>query len=361
MNTARILATRAPLLAAAMVCLVAGLLGGLGRLPAALSLPVPKADWVALHGPLMTVCFLGTLIALERAVALGLRWGYAAPVLCAAGGLMTIAGVPAPAPVLVLSAGGLVLAALYIPVAKRQANFDVAVMAAGAVALLVGNGLWLARQPIHLAMLWWAAFLILTILGERIELSRFQKPSPWARPMLAPSVLLMVAGLACGFWRVAPGQRLFGLSLLALALWLGTFDIARRTVRKTGLARYTAVCLLTGFAWLGVSGALFAAKAPLVAGFPYDAAVHALFVGFVFSMIFGHAPIIFPAILHRPVPFRRFFYLHLALLHVSLLLRVAGDLAGWMPGRSWGGTLNALAILLFLFATVSSVLRGEKR
>ncbi len=353
------LAVRGPLLLAAMACLLAGLLGGLGRLPAAIALPDPRANWIALHGPLMTVCFLGTLIALERAVALGLVWGYAAPVLFAAGGLLTIAGAPATAPGWGLSAGCLVLVALYVPVARRRPAFDVAVMAAGAVALLAGTGLWLAGRPVYAAMPWWSAFLVLTILGERIELSRFQKPSPWARPLLGPALILLAGGLAAGFGHMAVGQRLVGLSQLALALWLGRFDIARRTVRKGGLARFTAVCLLAGYVWLGVSGALFAALAPLAAGPRYDAAVHALFVGFVFSMIFGHAPIVFPAILNRPVPFRGYFYAHLALLHGSLLLRVAGDLAGWMPGRSWGGTLNALAILLFLAGTILSAVLGS--
>ena len=33
----------------------------------------------------------------------------------------------------------------------------------------------------------------------------------------------------------------------------------------------------------------------------------------------------------------------------ALMLRVSGDLLGWRPGRQWGGLLNALAVLLFLF------------
>jgi hypothetical protein len=74
-------------------------------------------------------------------------------------------------------------------------------------------------------------------------------------------------------------------------------------------------------------------------------------VGFVFAMIFGHAPIIFPAVLGVAVPFHAFFYAHLVLLHLSLVLRVAGDLALWWPGRQWGGLLNVVAILLFFANT----------
>jgi hypothetical protein len=82
-------------------------------------------------------------------------------------------------------------------------------------------------------------------------------------------------------------------------------------------------------------------------------------VGFVFSMIFGHAPIILPSVLGIALPFHRTFYAHWALLHLSLVLRVGGDLAGWMPGQQWGGLGNALAILLFLANTVRAVAAGQ--
>jgi hypothetical protein len=68
-------------------------------------------------------------------------------------------------------------------------------------------------------------------------------------------------------------------------------------------------------------------------------------------MMFGHAPAILSAVLGVPVPFRPRFYGHLGVLHLSLLLRVGGDLAGWWPGRSWGGLLNGVALGLFLANT----------
>ena len=83
----------------------------------------------------------------------------------------------------------------------------------------------------------------------------------------------------------------------------------------------------------------------------YDAMIHAVMLGFVFSMIFGHAPIIFPAVLGIGVAYRPAFYAHVALLHVSLLFRVAGDLAPWPAARAWGGLLNGIAIVVFLANT----------
>ncbi|MBI1818883.1 MAG: hypothetical protein HYR81_00955 [Nitrospirae bacterium] len=86
--------------------------------------------------------------------------------------------------------------------------------------------------------------------------------------------------------------------------------------------------------------------------------MHALFLGFAFSMIFGHAPIIFPAVTGLPISYHSRFYLHFILLQATLFLRIAGDLAGWTPGRQWGGLFNVFAVLLFLANTGYAVLRS---
>src|SRR6185437_15820629 len=67
-----------PLLAVAVIMLLAGLWEGLVYL--GLPLPAGQASLHAGHGPLMVLGFLGTLISLERAVALGATWAYLAPV-----------------------------------------------------------------------------------------------------------------------------------------------------------------------------------------------------------------------------------------------------------------------------------------
>ena len=69
---------RLTLLSGAGVLGAAGLYGGLVRL----GLPLPLGTQVAgLHGPLMTAGVFGTIISLERAVAMGVGWAYLAPVL----------------------------------------------------------------------------------------------------------------------------------------------------------------------------------------------------------------------------------------------------------------------------------------
>jgi hypothetical protein len=83
--------------------------------------------------------------------------------------------------------------------------------------------------------------------------------------------------------------------------------------------------------------------------------LHSIFLGFVFVMIFAHAPVILPSVTDVSLPFRKSFYAHLLLLHISLLLRVGGDLAELPPARMWGGVLNGLAIVLFLANNLRAV------
>ncbi len=77
----------------------------------------------------------------------------------------------------------------------------------------------------------------------------------------------------------------------------------------------------------------------LYTGPVYDAALHAFFVGYVMSMIFGHAPIIFPRS-WAELQFSSAAYVPVGLLHASLVLRVVGDLWLQLELRKWGGLLN---------------------
>ena len=143
-----------------------------------------------------------------------------------------------------------------------------------------------------------------------------------------------------------------------MALWLARYDIARRTIRQSGLVRYVAACLLAGYLWLGVAG-LMAMAAPAGAAFVRDAVLHAIFLGFVLTMVFAHAPIILPALLKVTVPYRPVFYAHVALLHATLLLRVIADLFGWVDLRAFAGLGNGAAILVFAASTAWAAAHGR--
>ncbi len=343
------------LLVPAFLALLAALWAGLQRL--GWDVPMLRPGLAAVHGPLVISGFLGTLIALERVVALGNRWAYGAPALAGFGGLALIAGLPDPAGALGVTLGSAGLVVIFGLLVGRHPALHTITLWLGALSWLGGNLLWLAGQSLLRVVPWWMAFLVLTIVGERLELARLLRLSRGGYSVYSAAAGTLLAGLAVTLLNLDAGMRLAGLALGGLALWLWRYDIAPRRLRQGGLTRFIAVSLLAGYVWLAVGGALALVFGGVPAGPQRDALLHAIFIGFVFSMILGHAPVIFPAVLSRPVVFRPHFYAHLVALHASLLLRVTADVAGWMAGRQWGGLLNVAAVLLFLAVTASAVLR----
>ncbi|PYE24340.1 hypothetical protein C7410_106170 [Paraburkholderia silvatlantica] len=131
---------------------------------------------------------------------------------------------------------------------------------------------------------------------------------------------------------------------------------ARRTVRQHALTGFIAVCLLGGYGWLALSGVLGLAGA-LMPDHPWhDAALRALTLGFVFSMVLGHAPVIVPALTRLRVKYHPFFYAPLAVLHAGLAMRLTGGLAERFWLRKAGGIAGAVALALFALTLMIAVL-----
>jgi hypothetical protein len=320
---------RLPLLALGFVSLALGIAGGLARLTPFGLLPAA----ISLHGALMVSAFFGTVISLERAVALERPWAYAAPLCAGLSGIVLLAGFGIAGMALMALAAALFFVSNVV-VLQRQRSLETATLLAGAAAWLAGNLMVFYGQA---AVPWWIAFFALTIGAERLELSRYLKRGPAVR------VAFML--LAAAILVLPPFPAALGAALVLLALWLSTFDLARVTVRQSGLPRYVAVCLLAGYFWLAVGGALMALS------LAYDAALHAIFVGFVFSMVFGHAPVILPAVLRVRLPYRSWFYFPLILLHASLAVRVALS----TEIGAWG---NAAAVALFIVTAALICIKG---
>ncbi|CCG05668.1 hypothetical protein [Blastococcus saxobsidens] len=326
------------------------LLAGLDAALVLLGLPAPlRVERLPqVHGILLVLGFVGTLVALERAVALRRGWGFTAPAGLGAGALLLISPLPIAvgATALVLGTGALV--AVYVPLWRRQPAGAVAVQALGAV---LGTGaalLWAGGVPVPRLLPWLAGFLVLTIVGERLELARVGALAPRAEGMAVGLAAAVAAGALAALMWPAVGHPLLGGALLGLAGWLLRYDIARHTVRSTGLPRFMAGCLLAGYAWLLVAGAVWLLVGPVTAGAGYDVVVHAVFLGFVLSMVMAHAPVILPAVLRRPLPYRPAMVVPAVLLHASLAVRVVlGDVRGIEVAWQLGGLLGIGAVLLF--------------
>lgn len=340
-----------------ILALLAALWAGLVRL--GWQLPPLRPTLPIAHGPLMVSGFLGTLITLERAVALNMlyksRWPYLAALVSGLGGVLLMVGVTGSSGPLLITLGSVGLVILFYLIVRHHPAIFTWIMALGSVAWLVGNILWLLGRPLYEVVWWWAGFLILTIAGERLELSRLTRLTKQQQGLFTAVTIILILGLLILIFNYDWGVRITGLGMLGIALWLLRYDLARRTRRKIGLPRFIAFAMLSGYAWLAIAGGLATILGGVKSGLSYDAVLHAIFLGFVFAMIFGHAPIIFPSVLGLELGYRPFFYAHLILLHLSLILRLVGDLAQWPPGRTWGGLINVLVLLLFLGSTLSAM------
>lgn len=353
--------------------LLSSLVGGLLR--AGVAVPVPDsgtwpAQAVVHHAFLMMSAFMGSVIALERAVAVKHRAAFVAPLLSLLSGVALVTG--GPFGVAALAGGLAVVAALAfvavnVVVVRRQAAAHTGLLLAGALAWLVGNSLWALNSAglwalngaglwapggAGTALPWWFGFLVLTIAAERLEMTRLMRQRPAAASTLALCVLGLLAGALTSVAWPRAGGLLYGLALAGLALWLGVFDIARRTIRARGLPRYMALCLLLGYGWLGVAGLAWAAWA--TGASLRDMALHALGLGFVFGMVMGHAPVILPALTRQKLQFGIAFYAPLAALHGSLLWRFGAGFSD-LARRADGAQLNALALLWFALTVVGAI------
>lgn len=257
------------------LALLAGLSGALllPGVPAA----VTGERLAQVHGPLLVLGFLGTLVAAERAVALRRAWGFAAPAALGVGGLLLL---PPAVPVLVgrtlLLLGAATLLGVYAALWRRQESRALALQVLGAVLATGSALLWLGGVPSPALAPWFAGFVVLTIAGEQLELARLTLGTPGERRVLGLGTGVAAAAAGTLLWP-AVAQPLLGGVLLALVGVLLRDDVARPTVRSTGLPRWMAWCLLAGYGWLAVAGGLWlVAPVPLTEGPVLDAVLAVL-------------------------------------------------------------------------------------
>lgn len=347
---------RFSLMLPAGICLLVGLDAALLLL--GVPAPIPVYSWAQAHGIIMVYGFVGALICLERAVSWGKPIGYISPALLVLGAGAQLLLMPLWLAGLLLALGMAGMLATYVPLWRRQRAQAVLIQMLGACAGLAGVILWIGGVPIALLLPWLTAFMVCTIAGERVELARVQLSKRAELQAVIIAFCLIIAACASTLF-VQIGTVLFGLALGAQVVWLGIFDVARRTVRAKGATRFMASCLLAGYFWL-----LIAAMTWML-GYPssdaaYDTVIHSVFLGFVMSMIMAHAPTILPAVLAVDLPYRPAMWLPAAILHLGLIIRIwIGD--GFEIERAWqiGGVINVIALLMFVVVAVGSCIASR--
>src|SRR5699024_12237471 len=116
--------------------------------------------------------FVGTLVALERATALRRWYGFFAPGLLGAGGILIHAdAIPLLVGQLVLVAGSAAFVLVYVPLWRRRFDAEIVAQIIGTAAPLAGAILWAGGIPMDRVLPWLIVFLVLTIAAERVELA----------------------------------------------------------------------------------------------------------------------------------------------------------------------------------------------
>jgi len=335
-----------------LLALLTGIIGGLMRLGWAL--PIPQG--AVHHGLLMTGGFLGTLITLERTVGMPSAWWRVFPVLSGLGTLLLLGGQMTAALVAFLL-GGAGLIAVYLHQMTKHREPYWYILLAGAVCWTAGNLLLLRTGLVPASATWWVGFIFLTITGERLELTRYLPVPKAAKAVLWALLALTVAGLAVPFHE--GGRTMMGAGLVLTALWLLRYDMARIGIRKAGFHRYVAIGLLVGYVWLVLTGLSLL----LLEGHPlfYDIFLHTFFLGFAFSMIWSHAPIILPGVLkvvHRP--YHPVLYVGWAVFQLSLMARMLAAWMGHQELRHWAAMVNGIVIVL-MFLTMAGIMVRKAR
>jgi hypothetical protein len=341
---------RIPFMLIAMVNLLAGMAAGLVRIGWRLDVHGLAAS----HGAIMVGGFLGTLIALEKLIPLKTKILYAIPIVSGGSLIAFCLGLPQEA-VLMITIASLGLSVVFAFYYAKHRELQFLIMFAGALCWLTGNVFLYSENFYPLSFPLWVGFILLIIVGERIEITKFLPVTMKQKGILFALLALYVGSSLVSFHGI--GSIVSGIALICISIWLLQYDLIRVSITKAGLTKYVAVALLCGYLALLICGVFFITMQGSIMS--YDVLVHTFFLGFVFSMIFAHGPIILPGVLGISAkPFHRIFYLWLILLQISWLTRAFADSALHFYLRQISGALSVMAILGYFISLIVVTIRN---
>lgn len=343
---------RFPFVLLALMCLIFGFLTGLNRI----GWSIFASPATAHHGAIMIGGFLGTLIALEKLIPLKNRILFLVPVLSGGSLVLFLLNFPYAAMTMLLCAS-FFLCCIFAFYLYKHRELQYVMMLLGAISWFIGNTLLLTKKMYPLSFPWWLGFILFVIIGERLEITKFLPVTGKQKSVVFFFLLLYFISCLVSFHGI--GNIISGVALIGISVWLLRYDIIRISISKTLLTKYVAMALLCGYVALMLCGIFFITmKGSLLA---YDALIHTFFLGFTFSMIFAHGPIILPGVLGISVkPYHKIFYVWLILLQVSWLVRVYADVRHYYDLRSYTGLVSMTAILGYFISLAALTIKAYR-
>jgi hypothetical protein len=342
---------RLPFILLAVFSLIIGLLAGLQRMGWGFPVNITSTH----HGGIMVGGFVGTLITLEKIIPLRKKFLFAVPLLSGASVIAFFFDFRLSVALLLAASGGFCMVTIIYWLKEHSLVYSM--MVAGALCWFIGNVTFGAGGFYPAAVPWWMGFVLLVICSERLDLMKFLPVTPKQKLLFAAMSSAFVIGSLLTFHGV--GKYFAAVSLAGLALWLMRHDVVGINLKKQDLKKYVGVALLAGYCALLLSGVFVVLISDKPLG--YDILVHTFFIGFVFSMIFAHGPIILPGVLGISVrPYHPVFYLWLILLHTSWTIRVVADINLDMQTRKYSGLISAVAIIGYFLSIAVTTFRGRR-
>lgn len=313
--------------------------------------PIPES-WPS-HGEIMLGGFLASLIIFERMIALpidGLIW---VPYLYAISALMLHTDNPFARYIHFAALAGWLL---HRWLAYRKFHrWEKPLVESFALitltsALMYPGGL-IARPEVALQGL---AFPIAVIAVERLEMSLLLKKTG-SRLVLIGLIgwLLLWNALS---WRGIPGLSVMGVITLILVGSIAFYDATLRVAQKQidGLHRFLRTALIFSYVWILLAAVAMTALSKISPAIFKDVLYHLIGLGFIFTMILGHAPLILSAALGK-LPPEKAPVIPFFLFQIATVLRILGDfvLLKSVPFWQWSGWLSGLIHIISFFSYIA--------
>ncbi|MFZ6051206.1 hypothetical protein [Halocola ammonii] len=323
-----------------VMSLLVGIFGGWIRMGWGIDLE----EGASHHGVIMTGGFLGGLISLERASTMKSRWWLAFPAMAGISILFFLMDFDLTAHLLItFTSAGLLILCIERTLVRSESYWYF--LLAGALFWLIGNLKLLQTDFVPASVGWWIGFILFTIFGERLELSRFVPVPKTAKAIFWFLSCLLLISFLLPFHSI--GRSVNAFAILLLTVWFLRHDIARKSVRKPGIFRYTGLSMMVAYGWLVVHCIILMFKSGH--SFFYDLYLHTFFLGFAFSMIWAHAPSILPAVLKLRVKlFHPVLWVFWWLFQLTLAGRVMVTFLAEPSSRKILVLINGIALLLML-------------
>jgi len=272
-------------------------------------------------------------------------------ILLGAGGIMVAAGISLGYLLWILGAAAFMVLHLFL-LLKFGHGYHHILMVAASLLLLLGNiGLYMG-QPLYRLVEAWTGFLVLFVMGERVEMARiagFRFPASLG---VIASVLLFMASAILGSGPIS--TNLAALAMIMLPISVMRYDVGLRFMDGRGFQRFLSIGLAMAYTWLIIGGFLW-----LLMGYR-DLSLHTVFIGFTGTMILTHAPVIIPAIIRTRHFYSGTLYAPLMLLQASTIIRAAsGMIAGGLLPIS--GILTILAVTAYIGLVISMMVGWRRR